>query len=44
MDALKDEIQKKYERYFYEIYGKYINADEIEMILKEAEKEHEHHY
>lgn len=42
MDALKDEIQKKYERYFYEIYGKYINADEIEMILKEAEKEHEH--
>lgn len=38
MDSLKDYIQKKYEQYFYEIYGKFMDYGVIRKILKNAEK------
>ena len=39
-DSLKDYIQKKYELFFYEIYGKYIDYEVIRRILQNAEKEY----
>ncbi len=38
MDSVKDYIQKKYNQYFYEIYGKYIDFEFIKAILRNAEK------
>lgn len=38
MDSLKDYIRKKYEQYFYEIYGRFMDYDVIRTIFKNAEK------
>ena len=40
MDSLKDYIQKKYEDFFYEIYGKHMDYEVIHRILKGAESEY----
>lgn len=38
MDFLKDYIRKKYEQYFHDIYGKFMDYGVIRKILKNAEK------
>lgn len=39
-DSLKDYIQKKYEQYFYDVYGRFMDYGVIEKILENAEKEY----
>lgn len=40
MDGLKDYIRKKYEFYFHQIYGRYMDYRMIEKILRKAEAEY----
>lgn len=41
MDGLKDYIRKKYKTYFYKIYGKFMDYEIIEKILKKAQTSYE---